>query len=392
MSNSAFFHFLLLLLYRYKSKHIGAVLISSLIVALLSAVLFISASIQQETRNVLETQPDFVVQKIRGGERVNLSDEWLDEIREIHGVSTVTPRLYGHYYFTPNEEHFLLYGVDLFDEQSHKSIHRVIEETNIKTLLAHDQMVIGEGVQRFLEKNYYDGFYNFRNPDGEVIKVTTYGTFDRESNIISNEMIVMEMDLLRSIFGLEEGMLTDIAFNVPNEAEFDNIITKLHLLHYDIRVITKEEVAKAYQNLYNYKGGLFLLLYLIVILTFIMILYQRYSMVYSSEKKEIGILRAVGWSIKDIIKLKFFESIFVALMAYFSGIIMAYYYVFIFGAPLLSGIFLGTQNLQNSITFAPVIDFGLLGSIFLFFVVPFMAAVLIPAWKIAVTEPKEAMK
>ncbi len=392
MSNSAFFHFLILLLYRYKSKHIGAILISSLIVALLSAVLFISASIQHDTLLTLQQQPDFVVQKIRGGERVDVPAEWQDDIREINGVTVVTPRVYGNYYFTPNEEHFLLYGVDLFDEQNHRSIDEIVKKTDIKGLLSKDQMIVGEGVQHFLQTHYYDGFYNFKNPDGEIIKVTTYGTFEKETSIINNEMIVMEIDLLRSIFGMDDTMLTDIALSVPNEAEWDNIITKLHLLHYDIRVITKEDVTKAYLNLYNYKGGLFLLLYLIVILTFIMILYQRYSMVYSSEKKEIGILRAVGWSIKDIIKLKFFESLLVALLAFLSGVIVAYYYVFIMGAPMLGGLFFGTENLSNQIHYVPVVDFGLLGSIFLFFVVPFMAAVLIPAWKIAVTEPTEAMK
>jgi hypothetical protein len=41
--------------------------------------------------------------------------------------------------------------------------------------------------------------------------------------------------------------------------------------------------------------------------------------------------------------------------------------------------------------FLPVVNFGILGSVFLFYAIPFLAAVLIPAWKIAVTPPKEAM-
>ncbi len=392
MSNSAFFRFLLLLLYQYKSKHIGATLISSLIVALLSAVLFISQSIQQETLSLLKVQPDFVVQKIRAGERVDAPLDWIDEIHEINGVSAVTPRVYGTYYFAPREEHFLLFGVDFFDEQSSKSIENIIQKTDLKAFLSEEQMIVGDGVSTFLKAHYYPDFYNFKNPNGKIIKVPVYDTFDRETNIISNDLIVMPIDLLRSIFGMDEESVTDIAFNVPNEAEWDNIITKLHLLHYDIRVITKEEITKSYQNLYNYKGGLFLVLYLITMVTFILILYQRYFMVYSSEKKEIGILRAVGWSIKDILKLKFFETLTIALLAFLGGVIAAYYYVFIFDAPLLGGLFLGSANLPNELTFAPVIDFGMLGSIFLFFVVPFMAAVLIPVWKIAVTEPKEAMK
>jgi len=61
------------------------------------------------------------------------------------------------------------------------------------------------------------------------------------------------------------------------------------------------------------------------------------------------------------------------------------------GAPLLREIFLGGANLHNSIMLAPILDFGILSSIFLIYAVPFVSAVLIPVWKIAVTNPKEAM-
>jgi ABC-type antimicrobial peptide transport system permease subunit len=151
------------------------------------------------------------------------------------------------------------------------------------------------------------------------------------------------------------------------------------------------EIKKAYANLFNYEGGLFLVLYLIVIVTFILILYQRYSTVYSSERKEIGILRAVGWSINDVLKLKFYENAAVVLIAFVIGVTAAYFYVFVAGAPLLKEIFLGGANLPNAVTFEPTVPLGVLGSIFLFYAVPFLAAVLIPAWKIAVTPPKEAM-
>lgn len=392
MANSTFLRFLLLLLYQYRSKHAGIAVISSLIVALLSAVLFISQSIQAETALQLKAQPDFVVQRIRAGKRIDVPVEWLEEIQEINGVSSVTPRVYGEYYFSPREEHFLLFGVDFFDEQSSKAIEKIVQETDLRKFLSKEQMIVGDGVKKFLQEHYYKGFYNFKNPDGEIIKVPVYSSFDKETNIISNDMIIMPMELLRSIFAMDEETLTDIAFNVPNEAEWDNVLTKLHLLHYDIRVITKEEITKSYHNLFNYKGGLFLALYLITIMTFILIIYQRYAMVYSSEKKEIGILRAVGWSIKDVLKLKFFETSIIVLLSFINGVIIAYCYVYLFDAPLLSNLFLGSENLSNEVAFMPVVDFGLLGSIFLFFGIPFIAAVLIPVWKIAVTEPKEAMK
>jgi ABC-type lipoprotein release transport system permease subunit len=252
-------------------------------------------------------------------------------------------------------------------------------------------MLVGEGVKVFLSEHYYKEYFSFKTPEGNFKKVKIDQTLPSQTNLIANDMIIMPIDLAREIFGLGEDEVTDITFNVPNDAEWDNIISKLHLLFYDVRVVEKREIKKAYENLYNYKGGLFLILYLVTMATFMLILYQRYSMVYSTERKEIGILRAVGWSIKDILKLKFYETAVVVLVSFIVGVVLAYWYVFVLHAPLLSQIFLGGANLPNHIEFVPVLEFGLLGSIFLFYAIPFLAAALIPAWKIAVTPPKEAM-
>ncbi len=389
--NSAFLYFLTLLLFKQKSKHIGAVLISVIIIFLLSSVLFISSSLQGTLLETLKSQSDFTVSRVEAGKTVNTPSEWLDKILDINGISKVTPRVYGRYFFTPRGKSFLVVGVDFFEEQSSRELQSIVKNLNLKSFLSTDSMLVGEGVKSFLFKNYYRDSFSFKTPTGDFKKVNIYETISSEANLISNDMIIMPIELAKEIFGLEENEVTDITFNVPNDAEWDNIISKLHLQFYDVRVVEKREITKAYENLYNYKGGLFLILYLITIVTFMLILYQRYSMVYSTERKEIGILRAVGWSIKDILKLKFYETVVVVVISFILGVTLAYIYVFIWDAPLLSKIFLGGSNLPNNVEFVPVLEFGLLGSIFLFYAIPFLGSVLIPAWKIAVTPPKEAM-
>jgi len=391
MNNNAFLHFLTLLLFKQKGKHIGAVLISVIIIFLLSSVLFISSSLQSTLLGTLESQSDFTVSRVQAGKAINTPSDWLDKVLEINGVSQVSPRVYGRYFFAPREESFLVVGVDLFDEQSSKEFQSLIKGLDLKSFLSTDSMLVGEGVKAFLSEHYYKEHFSFKTPEGSFKKVKIHQTLPLQANLIANDMIIMPIELAREIFGLGEDEITDITFNVPNDAEWDNIIGKLHLLFYDVRVVEKREIRKAYENLYNYKGGLFLILYLVAMVTFMLILYQRYSMVYSTERKEIGILRAVGWSIKDILKLKFYETTVVVLISFVLGVILAYLYVFIWDAPLLSQIFLGGANLPNHVEFVPVLEFGLLGSIFLFYAIPFFAAVLIPAWKIAVTPPKEAM-
>jgi putative ABC transport system permease protein len=144
--------------------------------------------------------------------------------------------------------------------------------------------------------------------------------------------------------------------------------------------------------MFNYKGGIFLVLFIVVIFTFILILYQRYSMISSNDKKEIGILKAVGWSIKDIIKLKIIENFIVGFMAFIIGIIISYIFVFILNAPILKNIFIGFSNIQNDFILNPNIDFTIIVTLFLFFIIPFLSAILIPVWKISIIDANESMK
>ena len=391
MRNSPFFYFLTLEFFRERRKHIGVIAISLVILFLLSSVLFISSSIRYSLMQTLEQEPDFVVQRIQGGERINVPAAWMDDIIEVPGVERVTPRIYGRYFFKPKEISFLIVGVDFMEEQSHRAWRQMMDETDLKQFLNGDNMLVGQGVARYLKAHFYPKDYTFLTPAGNFKKVDIFTVLSPQSNLISNDMIIMPIDLAREILGISEGELSDIAFNVPNDDEWDNVADKVNTFHYDLRVLTKRDIEKAYESLYNYKGGIFLILFLIAMVTFVLILYQRYAMVYSSERRHIGLLRALGWSIQDVLRLKFFETLMVIVVAFVLGVTLAYLYVFVLGAPLLREIFLGGANLHNEVVLLPVLDLTVLSSIFLIYAVPFVSAVLIPVWKIAVTDPKEAM-
>ena len=391
MQTSPFFHFLTLEFFKERKKHMGVIAISLVILFLLSSVLFISSSIRYSLEQTLSSEPDFVVQRIQGGERVNAPIEWMDKMLEIHGVSKVTQRVYGRYFFKSKEKSFLLMGLDFMDEQSHKALKTMMDETDLKAFLNGENMLVGEGVSHYLKAHFYPNGYTFLTPNGSFKKLHLFKTLPQQGNLLSNDMIIVPIELAREILGMGEDEVSDIAFNVPNDDEWENVADKVSSFYYDLRVVTKEDIKKAYENLYNYKGGIFLILFLITMVTFVLILYQRYSMVYSSERRHIGLLRALGWSIRDVLKLKFFETMMVVVVAFVLGIALSYFYVFVLGAPLLREIFLGGVNLNNSVTLVPVLDFGILSSIFLIYAVPFVSAVLIPVWKIAVTDPKEAM-
>ena len=392
MKNSTFFNFLFLLIYKHKSKHIAISLISVLIVFLISSVLFMSSSIQKELFSTLDAQSDFVIQKMNQGRITNIPNSWIEDFSQINGVKNVQQRVYGQYYFQPSKKYFTIVGVDLFEENINKNIKKLLSKLNISDFLEKDSMIIGNGVKKQFDKFYYSDNYSFKLSNRELKKVLIFKDLPKASNLIANDLIIMDISLAKEILNINEEESSDIILNVPNELERPNVKVELILKHLDIRVIQKEDIKKAYENLYNYKGGIFLILFIIVMITFVLILYQRYTMISSSDKKEIGILKAVGWSIKDIIKLKIFETFIIAFLAFLIGIIFAYIFVFILDAPFLSNIFLGFHNLENNVSFIPNISFSSIVTLFIFFIIPFISAVLIPVWKIAVIDAQESMK
>ena len=361
-------------------------------VAILSATLFVSSSIQKDLLNTLQDQPDFTIQRYKAGKVLNTPASWIDKFLEIKGVTNVQGRVYGMHYYDPLETYFMLVGVDMYETQVVNSLEKLIGTVDIDAFQSRKNMIIGAGVKEFLDEYHYFDYYIFRPPDRSQEKVYIYDSLSRESGMMSSDMIIMDINEARAILGIEDGYVTDIILEVKNQDELQLIKEKLIVSHFDVRIIQKSDIEHYYTNLFNYKGGVFLALFLTTLLTFLIILYQRYSMIWHVDSKEIALLRMLGWRIKTIIWLKLSENFLVAFSAYMLGIILAYIFVFLMDAPLLKNIFLGYKNLSNEVTFAFSLDLTVLGLIFLVFVIPFILAVIIPVYRIAITEPSEVMR
>ena len=392
MKISVFFNFLFLLLFTHKSKHLAIFFISILIVFLSSSILFISNTLKKEIFTTLKNQSDFVIQKINSGKSQYTPISWIEDFKEISGVKDVQQRVYGQYYFMPEDVYFTIVGIDLFEEGSSKNIKELLEVLNISEFLQSDSMIIGNGIKKLFDKYRYTDSYDFKLFNNDLKEIKIFKDLPQKANLVANDLIIMDINLAKEILNIKEDEATDIVLNVPNNLERANVKDQLILKHSNTRILQKENLKKEYENMFNYKGGIFLILFIVVILTFTLILYQRYSMISLGDKKEIGILKAVGWSIKDILKLKIMENFIVAFMAFIIGIILSYIFVFILNAPILKNVFIGSQNLQNDFIFNANIQIDSLITLFLFFMIPFLSAVLIPVWKVAIIDSTQSMK
>jgi ABC-type lipoprotein release transport system permease subunit len=386
------FNFLLILLRNNPKKHLAVFTLSSLLIWLLASVLFISSSLQKDIFSTLDAQADITLQRYKHGLRLDTPQSWVDEALSIQGVSKAQGRIYGQHYYEPKEQYFTIVGIDFYDEQVQEELSKLLKNIDIEKFLSRKNMIIGSSVKEFFDEYAYTKSYTFRPPDRSKEKVYIYDILPKESSLIGSDVIVMDKQEARKILGIKEGYVSDVVLKVPNKQEHQMVYEKLIMTHFDSRIITKEDIAKHYKNLFNYKGGVFFILYLIALTTFLLLLYQRYSMIKTEDAKEIAILRSLGWQIKEIIWFKILENFILVFFAYLTGVTAALIYVYYFNAPLLKYIFVGFNNLNIDASFSPSIQLSDLSLLFIFFVVPFLLAVVIPVWKLAITEPNEVMK
>ena len=385
MKSSVFINLIFLLLHKQKTKYISIFILATLTIFLLSTVIFIKSSLQNEILKTLESHNDFIIQREFGGRIFDIENQLEDKLRNIYGVKNITKRVYGRYKFLSEDVYFTIIGVDF------SNLNKELKNLGLQNI-SNDEMIVGFEVDNLLKKYKYTNYYDFFLPNKEIKKVKIAKVLEKESNIISSDIIILDINLARDILGINRDFSTNIAFDVPNELERANIKQKLQRLDLDLNIIQKEDILKKYETIFNYKGGVFLILYLVVLFAFIMILYQRYSQVSINERKQIAIFKAIGYSVRDIIKIKMSENFVVAFVSYLFGVLLAYFFVFILNAPILKNIFIDFSNIKNDFIIYPYIEFSTFITLFLFFMVLFLSSVLIPVWKISAINPYESLR
>lgn len=376
-------------LLRQKRKNIFIITVFTLLTFILSSTFFITNSIKYELNTTVDSLPEIIIQNLKAGKSYDIDTSVVDTIIPIAGVEDVTPRIWGYYFFKNAGVNFTIIGIDQFEKQYKSSFDAIANNFKIDD---DSSMIVGLGVQKILHDNYYKEYFNFIKPDGSFKKIKIAGVFKGETQLESNDVIVLSKIAIREILDIDEYTATDIVVKVKNKDEILTVVQKIQELYPSFRIITNEDIKVSYQNIFDYKSGLFLALFIISLFTFFMVIYDKTSGLTSEEKKEIGILKALGWTVDDILKEKFYESFLISFIAYICGILLAFIFVYIFQAPLLRDVFVGYSDLKTTFELPFVLDLQTLALVFFLSVPIYIAATIIPSWRIATLDADEVIR
>lgn len=128
------------------------------------------------------------------------------------------------------------------------------------------------------------------------------------------------------------------------------------------------------------------------LIAFCIMAWDKATGISADEKQEIGILKAIGWDTSEVLALKFWEGIVIALTSYLLGSIAGYLHIYVFNAFLLSPVIKGWSVVFPDFRLIPFLDPYLFFTLGFLTIAPYVACTVIPSWKAAITDPDTIMR
>jgi len=368
----AIIDFTLASLLRRKGKNIALLLVYTMVVSALASVMFFSESIHSEAAAVLADAPELVVQRLVAGRHEMIPLSYVEKIRSIRGVKAVRGRLWGYYYDPVFGANYTLLVPEAFT-------------------MGEGSVVVGKGVARsgLAEVGNIMPFRTYR---GNLFTLNVAQVLPAGSELVSADLVLLSTGDFRALFGVPAAMATDLVVDISNPVEISTIAAKIVKLLPDTRPIARDEILRTYEAVFSWRSGILLSILLGALMAFFIFAWDKATGLSAEERREIGILKAIGWDVGDVITMKLWEGATISLTAFLTGVIVAYLHVFAGGSAAIVPVLKGWSVLYPEFRLVPAIDLGQLSILFFLTVIPYTVATIIPSWQAATAAPDAIMR
>ncbi len=361
---------------RRKVKNAVLLGIFFIIVFVLASVMLFGNAIRKEAAFVLRSSPEATVQSMVMGRHDLISGDVVDQLTKIRGLRSVEGRLWGYFFDRGNGANYTI---------------MVPPKRSTEHQLEPGEIIVGSGIDRTLKSRSKTLLF-LSGPDGRLSKFVVKEQLSTDSALMSADLVLMHESDYRAFFNLPENVFTDIALTIRNKKEINKILEKARRILPGARFITRASIERTYESIFSWREGLLLALLSTSILAFAILAFDKASGLSADERREIGILKAVGWETSDIIAAKFWEGGFVSVLAFLFGLLCAYAHVFFFQASLLEPVLKGWAVLYPDFSLQPTIDGLQVITLAGLTILPYTAATIVPIWRAAITDPDQVMR
>lgn len=359
-------------------------------VALVAAVLFLTESLRAEAERARAAQPDIVVQKLVAGRPTTIAAREGAKLTDIPSVREVAPRVWGYIFVPALQGNVTIVGTSPASKPALSVANGVLHSGRDLKPGEHE-MIAGVDLAHFLGMLPGDEL-GLPSADPRAHPMKLVGTFRSSLDLWTADVILCDEDDARALLGLPEGEATDLAVTLANPAEARVVAKTIVDRLPGARVIERDLLERVYHLAYGRRAGLVLGASIPAILALLVLAWDRASGIGGDERREIAILKAVGWSTADVLWAKLYETILVGAVATALGLLLGYAWVFWLDAPGLRPALVGWSVLYPRAPLTPVVDVAQLLGISAAVLGPFVLLSIVPAWRAAIADPLESMR
>lgn len=368
-------------LWQKKGRNICVFLVFSGVIFLLASFQFMSASLTRTAELLLVTVPDITVQQLSAGRQVPLSGESLHQLESVFGISSIQPRVWGYYFDESNGANYTVIGSSA--PATDLLLESLLVSGRYPEAGEQGAVVLGSAVLDNLGLEKRKSFSLFR-PDLSQVSLRRVGVFEKSANLLTADLILMSLEDARDLFAMPNNEFTDLLIQVANPTEIPTIAGKIADALPGSRIVTAEQIRKTYQAVFSFRSGFGAACLLASLAAFVILAFDKGLGFSREDKQEVGILKMLGWQTKDIMRLRFYESLATASCAFGLGISLAWAHILFFDGGLFRSVFLGWSVLRPTFDIVPSIQGRDILLLFAFSILPYLAATIIPAWRASI--------
>jgi len=349
---------------------------------LFASVVFLTDALRHEARLGIGELPDLMVQRTMAGRPALLEATHVGALTAMRGVRSVTPRVWGYLYVPSLEANLTVVGITATPDASLALEGRLPREDN--------EVVVGEVLAERLGLRRGDEVALPAAERYQLVRVV--GLFRAASALRTADVVLAREPLARTLLGVPEGLYTDLAVELSVSDEASIIANRAAELFPGARVLQRSLLERTHALTFDARGGMLSVLLLPALAALLLLAWDRLTGLGEVERREIGILKAVGWQTSEVLEVRLYEQLVVALTGAALGVAIAYVYVFVLGAPGMAGALFGWSALYPELRLTPSVDASAPLSVLAAVVLPYVAVGLVPALRAALMDPLDAQR
>ena len=248
------------------------------------------------------------------------------------------------------------------------------------------QAIVGPGVAVGHESDFLELESSIRSTYRII------GRLPEKTSIFTHDLVLLNAADARALFGLAEGIASDLAVDVFHEEEQEAILAELAAAFpWPVRCVTRRQSIGLHADRINRDSAhrAIVLIPAVLAICLLVAVNIRLSM---GRQSDLGIMKAMGWTTGDIVRLQLYRTLAVGLPAAIFGVCLAFLMVYWPGTSWLGTILMEWETVPPRLYLDPQGALTVLLQVAGFVLAPVIGSALAPAVRVATADVHELIE